>query len=67
MVTIFFTGTKLLVLGVLPREEKFNQNHFLEVIAPELSRENSNTKRRVDKKQLVESFPFSLIPRSLTV
>jgi hypothetical protein len=50
---LFFTGTKLLVLDVLPREEKFNQNHFLAVIAAELSKENSDAKRRIDKKQLV--------------
>lgn len=53
MVTIFFTGTKLLVLGIVSREEKFNQNHFLAVIAPELSKENSDAKRRIDTKQLV--------------
>jgi hypothetical protein len=52
-VTIFFTGTKLLAGNVLPREQKFNRDHFLTAIAPEISKENSNTKRRVDKKQLV--------------
>jgi predicted metalloprotease with PDZ domain len=52
-VTIFFTGTKLLVLDVLLREQKFNQDLFLTAIAPELFKENSNAKRRVEKKQLV--------------
>jgi hypothetical protein len=52
-VTMFFTGTKLLVLDVLPREQKFNQNYFLTAIAPELSKENSNAKRRVHKERLV--------------
>jgi hypothetical protein len=52
-VTISFTETKLLALDVLPREQKFNQDHFLTATAPELSKENSNAKRRVDKKQLV--------------
>jgi hypothetical protein len=33
-VTILFTETKLLVLDVLPREQKFNQDHFLTAIAP---------------------------------
>jgi hypothetical protein len=33
MMTIFFTGTKLLVLNVLPREEKFNQGHFHAAVA----------------------------------
>jgi hypothetical protein len=52
-VTIFFTGTKLLVLDVLSWEEKFNQDHCLAAIAPELSKENSNSKRRVDKNGLI--------------
>jgi transposase len=37
-------------------EEKFSQKHFFfpfAAIAPELSKENSNTKPRVDKKQLI--------------
>jgi hypothetical protein len=51
LVTIFFTGTKLLVFGVLPREEKFNQYYFLAVIAPELLKKNSNSKRKVGKKE----------------
>jgi hypothetical protein len=50
LVTIFFTGTKLLVLGILPREGKFNQDRFLALIVPELLKENSNSKRRVGKK-----------------
>jgi hypothetical protein len=52
-VTIFFTGTKLLDLDVLPREQKFNQDHSLTAIAPELSKEILNAKWRVDKKQLI--------------
>jgi hypothetical protein len=51
--TVFFTGTKLLALDFFPREEKCNQNHCPAVMAPELSKEESNAKRRVDKKQLV--------------
>jgi histone-lysine N-methyltransferase SETMAR len=53
MVTIFFTATKLLVLDVLPRGNKFNQDYFLTIIAPELSRENTNSKRRVGNKPLL--------------
>jgi hypothetical protein len=47
---IIFTETKLLALNVLSSEEKFNQDCFLAAIAPELSKENSNSKQRVDKK-----------------
>jgi hypothetical protein len=53
MVTLFFAGTKFRTLSVLPREQKFNKDHFLAMIAPELSKENTNPKWRVDKNQLV--------------
>jgi hypothetical protein len=52
IVTIFFTGTKLLILGILPRERKFNQGYFLAFVAPRLSKENTRARRRVDMKQL---------------
>jgi hypothetical protein len=32
---------------------KFNHNHFLAVIAPELSKENSSSKRRIDDKEQI--------------
>jgi hypothetical protein len=35
VVTVFFTGAELLVLDVLPSEEKFNQGHFPAFIATE--------------------------------
>jgi hypothetical protein len=41
MVTVFFHGTKLLVLGVPPREQKFNEDHFPARIGLELSNENA--------------------------
>jgi hypothetical protein len=52
LAVIFFTGTKLLVLNVLPRERKFTHNHFPPIIAPELSKKNTNAKRRVGKSKL---------------
>jgi hypothetical protein len=33
---------------------EFNQDHFRAAIAPELSKENSNSKRIVDKSELIE-------------
>jgi hypothetical protein len=50
MVTIFFTGAKLLVLNALPDEQKFNQNHFLAMIAP-----NSSRKTRTPSRELVRT------------
>jgi hypothetical protein len=47
LVTAFFTGTKLLTLNVIPREKRLNQNYFLGILIPELSRENMNARRRV--------------------
>jgi hypothetical protein len=52
MITTFLTGTKLLVLNVLPRKPKLNQDHFLTMIAPELSDENPDAKGKVHKNQL---------------
>jgi hypothetical protein len=45
MVTLFFHGTKLLVLDLPPREQTFNQDHFLAMIGPELSKENTRVGR----------------------
>jgi hypothetical protein len=53
MVTILFTGMRLLILDILPHERKFNQDSFLGFIAPELGNENARAKRRLDSKQLV--------------
>jgi hypothetical protein len=45
-----FTGTKLLVLDVLLREGKFNQNFFLAIVAPNLAKENQSAKDGIGKK-----------------
>jgi hypothetical protein len=37
IIVMVFTGTKLLALNVLSREQKFNQNYFSAMTAPELS------------------------------
>jgi hypothetical protein len=52
-VSIFFTGTTLLVFDIFPHELKFHQNRFLAMTARELSKSNANIKRRVGKNQLV--------------
>jgi hypothetical protein len=36
----FFSGRKLPIFDVLLREQKFNQEHFLAMFAPELSTDN---------------------------
>jgi hypothetical protein len=51
---------KLPVLGVLPRERKFSQNHFLAMTVAELSKKNTNTKRGVGKSQVV--LPMDHVP-----
>jgi hypothetical protein len=40
-----------LVLDVLPREQKFNQDFFLVTVVSELPKENTSAKRRVGKNQ----------------
>jgi hypothetical protein len=53
LATIFFTGTKFLVLNLLLRERKFYRGHLLVIMAPESSKENARAKRRADKNKLV--------------
>jgi hypothetical protein len=55
LVTIFFTGTKLLALDVIPRETKSNQNYLLVILIPELSRGNTNARSRVGNNLLLVS------------
>jgi hypothetical protein len=44
---------RLLVLDVLPRKQKFKQNHFLVMVSPEPFKGNTNSKRKVGKNQIV--------------
>jgi hypothetical protein len=43
-----------MAFDILPREQKFNQDHILAMIAPESSKENINTKEIVGKNQPAE-------------
>jgi hypothetical protein len=63
VVTISFAETKLLVLNVLSREQKLNQNHFPAMIAPKLSNQNTSTKRRVGKNELIKHIDNSMCHR----
>jgi hypothetical protein len=47
LITIFFIGTKLLALDVIPREKKFIQNYVLVILISESSRGNTKLRRRV--------------------
>jgi hypothetical protein len=42
MVTVFFTSTTLIVSEALPKVRKFNQNHFISTVLPELVKENDD-------------------------
>jgi hypothetical protein len=42
MITIFFTGRKLIVLDILPEGSKFNRLYFVDYIFLDLQRENVN-------------------------
>jgi hypothetical protein len=42
---------KLIVFGVLLREEKYNQDHFLAIIVRALAKENTETMRRVGRNE----------------
>jgi hypothetical protein len=46
-ITIFFTARQLILLGVLPKGSKFNQQYFIDYIFPDLKTENLNFRRRM--------------------
>jgi hypothetical protein len=46
MFTIFFTNRKLLIAEYLPKGQKYNQDHFIPDILPELEREKIRYERR---------------------
>jgi histone-lysine N-methyltransferase SETMAR len=46
MLTVFFTGTRLLVVDALPKGRKYNQEYFIEYILPLLSRQKSLNRRQ---------------------
>jgi hypothetical protein len=45
--TIFFTACQLILLDVLPKGSKFNQQHFADSMFPDLKTENRNFRRRM--------------------
>jgi hypothetical protein len=47
MITIFFTGHKLIILDISPKGSKFNQRYLVDCIFPDLERENWNFHRRI--------------------
>jgi transposase len=51
-VTVFFASTRLLVLNFLPKGTKFNQDHFIGTVLPNLSSE----KRRIVRRKGLPSF-----------
>jgi hypothetical protein len=52
MVTIFFTSTRLLVLNILPKGTKVNQDYFIDTLLPNLYSE----KRRIARRKGLSSF-----------
>jgi hypothetical protein len=46
MITLFFTGRKLIVLDALPKGRKYNQLYFVQNIFPESKEENRICRRR---------------------
>jgi hypothetical protein len=47
MITIFFNASQLILLDVLPKGSKFNQQHFIDYAFPDLKTENQNLRRRM--------------------
>jgi hypothetical protein len=47
MMTIFFTARQLILLDVLPKGSKFNQQYFIDYVFPDLKTENWTFRRRM--------------------
>jgi hypothetical protein len=47
MITIFFTAHQLILLDVLPKGSKLNQQDFIDYVFPDLKTENRNFRRRM--------------------
>jgi hypothetical protein len=47
MITIFFTGRKLIALDILPTESKFSQLYFVDYVFPDLKKENVDFHHRM--------------------
>jgi hypothetical protein len=47
MITIFFTARELILLDVLPKGSKFNQQYLIDYVFPDSKTENLNFRRRV--------------------
>jgi hypothetical protein len=49
MITIFFTARQLILLDVLPKGSKFNQQYFINYVFLDLKTENRNFRRRIPR------------------
>jgi hypothetical protein len=47
MIMICFTARQLILLDVLPKGSKFNQQYFIDYVFPDLKTENQNFRRRM--------------------
>jgi hypothetical protein len=47
MITVFFTARQLILLDVLPKGSKFNQQYFIDDVFPDFKTENLNFRRRM--------------------
>jgi hypothetical protein len=53
MVTLIFAGRKSLIIDVFPRQTHLNQDDFLAIPIPELSRDTTNVKHLLNKNPLL--------------
>jgi hypothetical protein len=52
MLTIFFTGTKLISLNALPHGGRFTQDYFINTVLPDIAHERGRILRRVRRGDL---------------
>jgi hypothetical protein len=55
MLTIFFTGTKLISLNALPDGGRFTQDYFMNTILPDIIHERGQILRRVRRHDFFDA------------
>jgi hypothetical protein len=67
MTTIFFTARQLILLDILPKGSKFNQQYFIDYMFPDLKIESLNFRRRIPLATFWVHMDNSICPNGLKV
>jgi transposase len=66
-ITIFFTARQLIMVNILPKRSKFNQQYFIDYMFPDLKTENCNFHRRMPRPTFYVHMDNSMCHNGLKV